>query len=72
MYDETLEETWQGTTSAGQIVYIKVQRSADGTHLLATWDYEEYQFALLADVPAETDDIGAIPKAMLNVISNLE
>lgn len=72
VYDDTLEETWQGTSSTGQVVYIKVQRSDDGEQLLATWEYEEYQFAVLADIPAETDDIGAIPKAIITVISNLE
>lgn len=72
VYDDTLEETWQGTSSTGQVVYIKVQRSNDGGQLLATWEYEEYRFAVLADVPAETDDIGAIPKAIITVISNLE
>lgn len=71
-YDKTKEELWQGTSSSGQVVYVKVQRSADGTQVLATWEYEEYQFALLADVPADySGDIGAIAKAALSVISNI-
>ncbi|MDE7131053.1 MAG: M56 family metallopeptidase [Lachnospiraceae bacterium] len=72
VYDKTLTETWQGTFSSGQTVYIKVQRSADGTQVLASWEYEEYQFALLADVPVKTGDIGAIAKTAITVISNLK
>lgn len=72
VYDKTLTETWQGTSSSGQVVYINLQRTADGTQVLASWEYEEYQFALLADVPAKTGDIGAIAKTAITVISNLE
>ncbi len=72
VYDETLEETWQGTSSSGQAVYINLQRSADSTQVLASWEYEEYQFALLADVPAKTGDLGAIAKTAITVISHLE
>ncbi len=72
VYNETLEETWQGTSPSGQVVYIKLHRSADGTQVLASWEYEEYQFALLADVPVDTGDIGAIAKTAITVISNLK
>lgn len=72
VYDASLEETWEGTAVSGQRVYVRVQRSADGKEVLATWEYEEYQFAIYARMPLEGMDIGAVPKAALGLISNLE
>lgn len=68
-YDEALEETWEGTSPAGETVYVKVQHSADGDRILATWEYEEYKFAIQGDVNVE--DTNSIPKAALYIISNL-
>ncbi|MDE5933226.1 MAG: M56 family metallopeptidase [Lachnospiraceae bacterium] len=72
VYDASLEETWVGTAVSGQTVYVRVQRSSDGKQVLATWEYEEYQFAIYAEMPLEGMDIGAVPKVALGVISNLE
>ncbi|MDE7341056.1 MAG: M56 family metallopeptidase [Lachnospiraceae bacterium] len=70
--DASLEETWEGAAVSGQMVYVRVQCSADGKEVLATWEYEEYQFAIYAEIPLEGMDIGAVPKTALGVISNLE
>ena len=35
-YDAAREETWMGSTGSGQNVYVKVQCSGDGKHVLAT------------------------------------
>lgn len=72
VYDASLEETWEGAAASGQKVYVRVQSSADGKQVLATWEYEEYQFAIYAELPMAGMDNGAVPKAALGVISNLE
>lgn len=72
IFDESSEETWEGAAVFGQKVYVRVQRSADGKQVLATWEYEEYQFAIWAEAPSEVTDIGAVPKTALGIISNLE
>lgn len=72
VYDAALEETWEGDTASGQKVYVRVQRSGDGKQVLATWEYGEYQFAIYAEMSSEKMDIGAVAKAALGVISNLE
>lgn len=73
-YDASREETWGGHSGSGEYVDVRVQRSADGKQVLATWAYGEYQFAILADIlweePGEVD-AGPIPKTALSVISNL-
>ena len=45
-YDAAREETWMGSTGSGQHVYVKVQCSGDGKHVLATWEYDngEHQY----------------------------
>ncbi|MDE7186911.1 MAG: M56 family metallopeptidase, partial [Lachnospiraceae bacterium] len=74
VYDASREETWGGYSGSGEYVDVRVQRSADGKQVLATWAYGEYQFAILADIlweePGEAD-AGPIPKTALSVISNL-
>ena len=74
VYEESLEETWEGHSDSGEYVKVRVQRSRDGKQVLAAWAYGEYQFAILADVlweDADEADIGSIPKTALAVISNL-
>ena len=75
-YDAAREETWMGSTGSGQHVYVKVQCSGDGKHVLATWDYDngehQYQFAVRAVVSGENTDISSVPKAVLSMISCLE
>lgn len=72
VYDAALEEIWEGDAASGQKVYVRVQRSGDGKQVLATWQYGEYQFAIYAEMSSEKMDIGAVAKAALGVISNLE
>lgn len=75
-YDAAREETWMGSTGSGQHVYVKVQCSGDGKHVLATWEYDngehQYQFAVRAVVSGENTDISPVPKAVLSMISCLE
>ena len=75
-YDAAREETWMGSTGSGQNVYVKVQCSGDGKHVLATWEYDngehQYQFAVRAVVSGENTDISPVPKAVLSMISCLE
>lgn len=75
-YDAAREETWMGSTGSGQNVYVKVQCSGDGKHVLATWEYDngeyQYQFAVRAVVFGENTDISSVPKAVLSMISCLE
>lgn len=75
-YDAAREETWMGSTGSGQNVYVKVQCSGDGKHVLATWEYDngehQYQFAVRAVVSGENTDISSVPKAVLSMISCLE
>ena len=72
-YDAAREETWMGSTGSGQHVYVKVQCSGDGKHVLATWEYDngehQYQFAVRAVVSGENTDISPVPKAVLSMIS---
>lgn len=74
VYEESLEETWEGHSDSGEYVKVRVQRSHDGKQVLATWAYGEYQFAIVADIlweDASEADSGSIPKTALAVISNL-
>lgn len=74
VYEDSLEVTWEGHSDSGEYVEVRVQRSGDGKQVLAIWTYEEYQFAILADVlweDAREADSGSIPKTALTVISNL-
>lgn len=70
-YNDTLEETWQGETLAGDIVYVKVQHSENNKRILATWEYGEYKFAIQGEGNDMTDT-SSIPKTALHIIGNLE
>lgn len=69
-------ETWQGSTGSGRIVYIQVQCSGDGKQVLATWEYDNgadlYRFAIQAEMSTEDADFASIPKAAISTISYLE
>lgn len=66
------EETWAGTAASGETVNVSVKYRE--TQVLAEWEYQNYQFAILGEVPAgQADvDISPVPKAALNVIMGLE
>ena len=68
-YDETLNETWEGSTIGGQHITVSVQHERNHEKMtLAVWGYKEYQFALMG----EDDSDAVIPKVALNVIENLD
>ncbi len=68
-YDETRNESWEGKTVSGQNIVVKVQHESDnGKMLLATWEYNEYQFAIIGE---DKDDSKSIPKTALYIIYNL-
>ena len=66
------EETWGGTTGSGKMVNVNVKYNE--TQALAEWEYQDYQFAILGEVPAGQPDvvISPIPKTALNVIMGLD
>ena len=70
-YEDTLEETWQGETLSGDIVYVKVQHSGDNKKVLAIWEYGEYKFAIQGSAD-EMTDTSSISKTALYIISNFE
>lgn len=69
-YEKTLEETWQGESPAGDIIYVKLQRAVEDGKVLATWEYRDYKFAIQGDVNDITDTC-PISKTALYIISNL-
>ncbi len=69
-YDETLDETWQGDSLAGDTVYVKVQHSVDDGKVFASWEYKNYKFAIQGDIDPMTDT-SPIPKTALYIISKL-
>lgn len=72
LYDESLEETWVGSTASGQSIYVKVQHSVDGKMILATWEYDDYKFAIQADLSDDVTDTNSIPKTALSIIDKFE
>ncbi len=69
-YDETLNESWEGKTISSQNIVVKVQhKSNDEKMVLATWEYNEYQFAIIGE---DKNDSNSIPKVALNIIKNLD
>ena len=69
-YDETLNESWEGKTTSSQNIVVKVQnKSNDEKMVLATWEYNEYQFAIIGE---DKNDSNSIPKVALNIIKNLD
>ena len=70
-YDERLNESWEGRTINGQNIVVKVQRGKnDSKTVLATWEYNEYQFAIIGEIEGEGDS-GPIAKVALNIIHDL-
>ncbi len=66
------EETWGGTTGSGKMVNVNVKYNQ--TQVLAEWEYQNYRFAILGEVPAGQPDavISPVPKTALNVIMGLD
>ena len=70
-YDERLNESWEGRTINGQNIVVKVQRGKnDSKTVLATWEYNEYHFAIIGEIEGEGDS-GPIAKVALNIIHDL-
>lgn len=68
-YDEALNESWEGDTIGSQHIVVKVQHeNNDGKMVLATWEYNEYQFAIIGE---DENDSKSIPKVALHIIYNL-
>lgn len=68
-YDETLDESWTGKTINGHNIVVKVQHGKnDSKTVLVTWEYNEYQFAIIGEVENSSD---SIPPVALNIINNL-
>ena len=71
-YDERLNESWEGRTINGQNIVVIVQRGKNGSKtVLATWEYNEYQFAIIGEIEGELDS-GPIAKVALHIIYNLK
>lgn len=68
-FDEALNESWEGDTISNQHIVVKVQHeNNDGKMVLATWEYNEYQFAIIGE---DENDSKSIPKVALHIIYNL-
>lgn len=71
-YDGTLNETWQGRTVNDQMITVNVQHEKNGGEaVLATWEYGEYQFAIIGEIE-DGGDSGPIAKVALNIIYDLD
>ncbi len=69
-YDEALDESWEGKTISSQNIVVKVQHeSNDEKTVLATWEYNEYQFAIIGE---DGEDSKSVPKTALHIIYNLD
>ncbi|MEY8523382.1 hypothetical protein AALA90_10180 [Lachnospiraceae bacterium 38-10] len=69
-YDETLNESWEGKTISGQNIVVKVQHGKnDENKVLATWEYNEYRFAIIGEVKEISE---SIPKVALSIIYKLD
>ncbi len=68
-FEEGMDETWEGHTIAERRVEVNVQH-AEGW-ALASWEYENYDFAILGTVPSQHSDAISIPKTALGIIMNL-
>ena len=69
-YDETLNESWEGYTIGSQHIVVKVQhKKNDEKMVLATWKYNEYQFAIIGE---DVNDSTPIPKVALYIINRLD
>ena len=68
-YDERLNATWEGRTITDQNILINVQhRKNDSKTVLATWEYNEYRFAIIGEIE---EDSGPIAKVALSIIYDL-
>ena len=69
-YDEALNESWEGKTISGQNIVVKVQHGKnDENTVLATWEYNEYRFAIIGEVKEISE---SIPKVALGIIYKLD
>lgn len=69
-FDEALNESWEGDTISNQHIVVKVQHeNNDGKMVLATWEYNEYAFAIVGE---DVCDSTSIPKVALHIIYNLD
>ena len=69
-YDETLNESWEGNTISSQHIVVKVQHdNNDEKIVLVTWEYNEYQFAIIGE---DVNDSTPIPKVALYIIEKLD
>ncbi|MDE6664204.1 MAG: hypothetical protein K2K46_12805 [Lachnospiraceae bacterium] len=69
-YDETLNESWEGNTIGSQHIVVKVQHENNGENMvIATWEYNEYQFAIIGK---DVNDSTPIPKVALYIIEKLD
>lgn len=69
-YDETLNESWEGETISSQNIVVKVQHEKNNEKkVLATWEYNGYQFAIIGE---DVNDSKSIPKVALNIINKLD
>lgn len=69
-FDEALNESWEGDTISNQHIVVKVQHeNNDGKMVLATWEYNEYAFAIIGE---DVSDSTSIPKVALYIIYNLD
>lgn len=71
-YDKSREEIWQGSTTSGQTIYVKVNHSVDNKLIFVTWEYNNYKFAIQGNVLNDMTDTNPIPKTALFVISHFE
>ena len=70
-YDERLNESWEARTINGRNIVVKVQRGKNESKaVLATWEYNEYQFAIIGEIEGEGDS-GPIAKVALHIIHDL-
>ena len=70
-YDERLNESWEARTINGQNIVVKVQRGKNESKaVLATWEYNEYRFAIIGEIEGEADS-GPIAKVALHIIHDL-
>ena len=69
-YEETSHESWEGKTVSDQLITVKVQQKKDDVKaVLATWEYNEYRFAIMGE---DQNDSDSIPKAALSIIYELD
>lgn len=71
-YDESLNETWTAQTLSNKALYVTVQHTQDKKAVMATWEYEDYKFAIWGNMPDGETDSSTIPKTALYVIQNLD